>query len=167
MLGRPIEIIEKKYIVLSKKSFQESNGFLLSSAVVTSELFPDSGLFPRTNYLLYILLSSLQQGNAERQGNSQYIELLNSFRIFFEKGLLSVILLSWVLSYFNLRAWYRLLYDSGDIGAGNNMWRWFEILELNKTNLKQTSQELRMLSSVTLNCKETKTVKKLGSQLSE
>ena len=33
-------------------------------------------------------------------------------------------------------------------------------------NLKKTSQELRMLSSVTINCQVTKIVVNLGSQLS-
>ena len=35
-----------------------------------------------------------------------------------------------------------------------------------KLVFKQTSQELRMLSNVTLNCQETKTVMNSGSQLS-
>ena len=35
------------------------------------------------------------------------------------------------------------------------------------TSIRKTSQELRMLSSVTLNCQVTKIVKKSGSQLSE
>ena len=35
-----------------------------------------------------------------------------------------------------LRAWYRLLYDSGDFGAGNNMWRWLPGIGISKKNVK-------------------------------
>ena len=41
------------------------------------------------------------------------------------------------------------------------------LIHANYVVLKKTSQELRMLSSVTLNCQETNTVKNSGSQLSE
>ena len=34
------------------------------------------------------------------------------------------------------RAWYRLLYDSGDFGAGNNMWRWLPGIGISKKNVK-------------------------------
>ena len=35
----------------------------------------------------------------------------------------------------NFRAWYRLLYDSGDFGAGNNMWRWVKKIFQNISSL--------------------------------
>ena len=43
----------------------------------------------------------------------------------------------------------------------------FVFLKANFVIMSQTSQELRMLSSVTLNCQETKTVMNSDSQLSE
>ena len=64
------KLLRKKYVVLLLKSFQESNVFLLSSTVVSSELFPDSGLFLGTNYLLFTFLSSLVHGNAEPAHNA-------------------------------------------------------------------------------------------------
>ena len=43
----------------------------------------------------------------------------------------------------------------------------FKKLQLDFDNLKKTSQEFRMLSSVTINCQVTKIVMNSGSQLSE
>ena len=51
--------------------------------------------------------------------------------------------------------------------AGSEGSSWAPVLDTLKPTITKTSQELRMLSSVTINCQVTKIVMNSGSQLSE